>query len=205
MHKPTQGETREMFRINFAAIICAGMLISMITLQGCASRSADVFRDPNMDFGSVRTVAVMPFNNFGKDTQGGDRVRDVFVTSLLATGSIYVIPVGEMWRAITGANVSNPSAPASAEVIRLCRSLNADAIITGTIKEYGELRSASSSANVISMSLQLIEGQTGKIIWSAATTVGGVGVSERLLGGGGQPMDTITEKAVHDLINKLFE
>ena len=85
------------------------------------------------------------------------------------------------------------------------RSLSADAVITGNIREYGEVRAASTAADVISMSLQLIEGQTGKVVWSASTTYGGVGVKDRLLGGGGQPMNDITEKAIHDLINKLFE
>jgi len=205
MHKPTQGEIRGMLRISLAAIVCAGMLLAMVTMQGCATRSTNVFRDPNMDFGSVRTVAVMPFANFGKDAQGSDRVRDVFITALMATGSIYVIPTGEMWRGITGASMANPTTPAVAEVVRLCRSLSADAVITGNIREYGEVRAASTSADVISMSLQLIEGQTGKVVWSASTTYGGVGVKDRLLGGGGQPMNDITEKAIHDLINKLFD
>jgi len=120
MHKPTQGEIRGMLRISLAAIVCAGMLLAMVTMQGCATRSTNVFRDPNMDFGSVRTVAVMPFANFGKDAQGSDRVRDVFITALMATGSIYVIPTGEMWRGITGASMANPTTPAVAEVVRLC-------------------------------------------------------------------------------------
>jgi hypothetical protein len=34
---------------------------------------------------------------------------------------------------------------------------------------------------------------------------GGISLWDRLFGGGGQPMNKITEKAVNDLINKLFK
>ena len=36
------------------------------------------YRDPNMDFGSVQKVAVLPFANLTKDEKAADRVRDVF-------------------------------------------------------------------------------------------------------------------------------
>ena len=52
-----------------------------------------------MDFGSIRTVAVMPFQNLSRDNLAGDRVRDVFANALLATEAVYVIPNGEVARA----------------------------------------------------------------------------------------------------------
>ena len=51
----------------------------------------------------------------------------------------------------------------------------------------------------------MMEGQTGRIVWSASTTQGGVTFEDRLLGGGGQPFNVITEKAVYALINKLYQ
>jgi hypothetical protein len=51
----------------------------------------------------------------------------------------------------------------------------------------------------------MIETQTGKIVWTASSTQGGIGILDRLFGGGGQPMNKVTEKAINDLINKLFK
>jgi hypothetical protein len=34
---------------------------------------------------------------------------------------------------------------------------------------------------------------------------GRIGMKERLIGGGGEPMNNITEKAVNEIINKLFK
>jgi hypothetical protein len=203
MYKITPKKMKNIVRFKHAAYICAAMLV-FAALPGCAFRSADVFRDANMDFGAIRTVAVMPFANFSKDIQASERVRDVLVTDLMATGSVYVVPTGELSRGIISAGLANPTIPSIDEVIKLCRILKADALLTGSIREYGEVRSAGATAEVISLSLQTIEGQSGRIVWSASTTQGGIGLKDRMLGGGGRPINDTTEKAVQDVIGKLL-
>ena len=183
----------------------AALFLYVLSMFGCAGqRVTDTFRDQNMDFASIHTVAVMPYVNLSRDNAAGDRVRDVFITSLLATGAVYVLPVGEVNRGIVRAGIANPFAPSPEEVTKMGGFVKAEAIITGTLKEYGEVRSGSAVGNLISMSLQMMETQTGRIIWSASTTRGGVSLVDRMLGGGGEPMNDITEKAVDDIINKLF-
>ena len=81
---------------------------------------------------------------------------------------------------------------------------DADAVITGTLREYGEVRSGPASANVISLSVQMMEAETGKVVWSASSTKGGISAADRLFGGGGKPMNAVTQEAVDDLIDKLF-
>jgi hypothetical protein len=179
-------------------------LISLLFLAGC-STTADVYRDANMDFGSMRTVAVLPFANLTRDNQASDRVRDVFSNMLMATGAVYVMPAGEVLRGLSRAGISNAVAPSPEEIVKLGGIIKADAVITGVVREYGEVRSGSSGANVISLSVQAIETQSGKVVWNAASTKGGIGMSERLLGGGGEPMNKITEKAVNELLDKLFD
>ncbi len=180
------------------------LLLLPLALAGCATQ-LDVYRDANMDFGAVRTVAVLPLANLTRESSAAERVRDVFSTALLATGAVYVIPPGEVARGINRVAVANPSAPGTDEAVKLAGVVKADAIITGTIKEYGEVRSGSSAANVISLSMQMIEAQTGRLVWSATTTEGGIGITDRLLGGGGEAMNAITVKAVNDILKKLFQ
>jgi hypothetical protein len=52
--------------------------------------------------------------------------------------------------------------------------------------------------------MQMMEAQTGRVVWSASTTMGGVTTSDRMFGGGGEPMNATTQKAVDDLLEKLF-
>ncbi len=183
-------------------IILAGLLVAA---GACAKSSPEIYRDTNMDIGAIYTVAVMPFVNLSRDQLASDRVRDVFTTMLLADGRMYVIPAGEVQRQVTMAGIGNPYAPTNEEIIKLGKMMKAQAVITGTIREYGEVRSGSAAANVISLSVQLTEVDTGKVVSSVGITKGGIGIMERLFGGGGEPMNDITAKAIKDVIKKLLD
>jgi hypothetical protein len=179
------------------------VVAAALALTSCASHRA--YHNANMDFASVHTVAVLPFWNLSKDPQGADRVRDVFTTALLATNAIYVVPTGEVARAVSRVGVASAVSPAADEVVKLCGMLKADAVITGVLKEYGEVRTSSAAANVVSLSLQMQEAGTGKVVWSGSSTKGGVGWSARLLGAtGGDPVNDVTEQAIDDLLAQLF-
>ncbi len=170
----------------------------------CSAQVTDVYRDPKMDFGSIRTVAVVPFTNLARDQVVAERVRDVFINRLLSTEAVYVLPVGEVARGIAKLELQNPSAPTPEEVVKLGALLKADAVITGVVREYGEVRSGTSTANIISMSIQMIEAGTGKVVWSGSSTKGGISFWNRLFGGGGQPLNRVTEQAVDALFDKLL-
>jgi hypothetical protein len=177
---------------------------TMMTLVACSGSLPESYHDPNMDFSVLKNVAVMPFANLSGQQLAGERVRNTFMSSLLATGVLYIIPAGEVARGIDRAAVTNPTAPSSDDVAKLAAIVRADAIITGVVKEYGSVRSGNTQSNVISVDLQMIEKESRKIVWSASTTRGGVSMMDRLLGGGGQPMNDVTKAAVDDLINKLL-
>lgn len=183
------------------------VLVVLPVFWGCAATGATRvnYLDPNMDFASVRNVAVMPFANLTPQTMAAERVRDVFMTMLQATEAVYVIPSGEVGRGISRTGMGTPTAPSAEEVVNFAKIVGADAVITGTVREYGEVRSGTTAANMISMSLQMLESQTGKVVWAASSAKGGVTTMDRLFGGGGEPMNPVTQKAVNDLLDKLFE
>ncbi len=185
--------------------LVASVLVCLVAFASTSSAQVtDVYRDPSMDFGSIRTIAVVPFTNLARDQVVAERVRDVFINRLLATGAVYVLPVGEVARGIAGTAIQNPSSPTPEEVVKLGAFLKVDAVITGVVREYGEVRSGTTAANLISMSIQLIETGTGKIVWSASSTQGGISFWNRLFGGGGQPLNKVTEQAVDALFDKLL-
>jgi hypothetical protein len=177
----------------------------LLALSACASSGGHRYQDKTMDFGALKTVAVMPFQNLSRDNLAADRVRDVFANALLATEAVYVVPNGEVARALSKVGVPIAVSPSAEEVVKLGQAMKAEAIITGTVKEYGEVRSGTAVGNAISLSVQMQEASTGKVIWTGTTTKGGVTFSDRLFGGGGAPMNFLTEEAVDDLLNKLFK
>ena len=159
-----------------------------------------------MDFGAIRNVAVLPFWNLTTDTSAAERVRTVFSNALLATDAVYVLPTGDVQRALSRSGIPTPETPSVDEIVKLGTFLKVDAIVTGVVKEYGEIRNGSASANVISVGIQMSETTTGKVIWSASATRGGIGWAARLLGtAGGEPMNTLTEQAIDDVIANLLK
>jgi len=185
--------------------IGAASVIVALLLASCSQVTSTVYRDPNMDFGALQVVGVMPFQNLTRDSLASDRVRDVFINRLLSTGAFYILPVGEVARAATRLELPSVSAPTPEEVVKLGGILKAQAVITGVVQEYTEVRSGSSTANVVSISVQMLECQSGRIVWTATSTKGGITVWDRLFGGGGQPMNDTTQDAVNDVITKLFK
>lgn len=179
--------------------------LALLVAMGCVGTSSKVvFKNPEMDFGSIQAVAVLPFNNLTREQMAPERVRDVFMTMLQATGGVYVVPPGEVGRGISRLNIERPTTLTTEEVVKFAKLVNADAVISGTVSEYGEVRSGTTNANVVSVSLQLMEAQTGKVVWTASSTKGGISMTDRLFGGGGEPMNRVTQKAVDDLLDKLF-
>ncbi len=174
-------------------------------LPALSCGSGRSYQNRNMDFGSIRTIVVMPFWNLSRESLAADRVRDVFASSLLATEATYVVPLGEVGRAISRVGVANPVSPSADEIVKIGAMLKAEALITGVVKEYGEVRTGSAGANVVSLSAQMFETTTGKVVWSGSSTKGGVSFGSRLLGtSGGDPVNDVTEQAVDDLIKQLL-
>jgi hypothetical protein len=176
----------------------------VLALSGC-SHAPRTYTNTAMDFGSVRSVAVLPFWNLSKDPQGADRVRDVFTNALLATNAVYVIPTGEVARVVQRLNIATPVTPTAEDVVKLAQMLKVDAVITGVLKEYGEVRTSSAAAHIVALSVQMQEASTGKVVWAGSSSKGGVGLGDRLLGStGGRPINEVTEAAVDDLLGQLF-
>jgi hypothetical protein len=187
--------------LKFVAFVLVALVVSAPV---CSAQVTDVYRDPNMDFGSIQIVAVAPFANLARDQVVAERVRDVFINRLLSTGAVYVLPVGEVARGLSRMELQNPASPSPEDVVKLGALVKADAVITGVVREYGEVRSGTTTANIISMSVQIIEAGSGKVIWSASSTKGGISFWNRLFGGGGQPVNRVTEEAVDALFDKLL-
>ena len=183
--------------------------LMMFLLTGCSfigsGSDKETYKNSLMNFAAVQSVAVLPFQNLTDDEEGAARVRDTFMGTLLATEAIYVIPPGEVQRGIERANLRNPATPSSEKIKTLGEILQVNAVITGVLREYGNVRSGQTEANLISLSLQMLEVETGTIVWSGAATHGGIGMTERLFGGGGDPMNEVTKEAINDLLDQLFQ
>lgn len=181
------------------------LTVCLVLLTGCAATpDVDVYHDPAMNFQAIQTLAILPFVNLSSDPMAAERVRDVFANALLASEAFYVLPSGEVTRGISRSGMRNPTEPSPEEIVRFAKLIGADAVINGVLREYGSIRSGSISADTISLSLKMVEAETGKVVWSSSSTKGGITTWIRLFGGGGKPMNEVTREAVEELLDNLF-
>ncbi|WP_321366745.1 GNA1162 family protein [uncultured Desulfuromusa sp.] len=182
------------------------VLCQILLFSSCApTGDSNSYKNTLMNFAAVQSVAVLPFHNLTSDDDAAERVRDTFMGMLLATEAMYVLPPGEVERGIERASLRDPAKPTIEKIKSLGQILQVDAVITGVLREYGQVRSGQTQANLISVSVRMMEVETGNVVWSGDSTKGGISVADRLLGGGGAPMNQVTKDAINDLLDQLFQ
>lgn len=162
------------------------------------------FTNPNIDFSFVQRVAVLPFENLSSDQQAGLRATRLMVTELLASGAVDVVEPGEVEGALARL-LGQQRIPTVEEIVTLGKSLEVQALILGTVAQSEVLRSGSVGMPVVTLDAQMVETETGAIIWATTHTEKGGGLSARILGTGGQPISETTRLCVQNLLAALLE
>jgi len=184
------------------------ILLSMVSFLmlfgyiGCVATKSKVYINPNVNFRFVKKVGVLPFENFTNDRFAHKKVRDIFVTTLLASEMVEVPELGELLQVINNINLAGSAAPGqetfkgtiTKEVAKeLGQTLKIQGIVLGNVEEYNIVRSGSGSYPEVSLSLRMIDAKTGSIIWAISHTEKGNRILPSILGIG---EGTVTETAI---------
>jgi TolB-like protein len=162
------------------------------------------FTHPEIDFSFIRRVAVLPFDNLSTDQQAGFRVTRLIITELLASGAVDVVEPGEVEGAL--ARIARTSAmPDIEQIVTLGESLGVQALVIGTVAQSEVLRSGAVGIPVVTIDAQMVETETGAIIWAATHTGKGGSVGARVLGTGGESISQTTRRCVQQLLATLLD
>jgi len=175
-------------------IIVASMLLY---LPGCGGGKTPTqsFTRENINLALIQTVAVMPFEGGGR----APRIREFTMTQLLATDIFDVIDKARV-DVFLQQEALTPGAPIDAFTIRrLGESLDVQAVLFGSVEEYSESR-GSAVFSEITMTLRLIECETGVLLWQASGRGSGYSLADRLFGFA--PKDSF--QVTLNLLNELF-
>jgi TolB-like protein len=184
----------------FLAYYLTGMALS--SFLGC--RGPQAYIHPNVDLSFIQKVAVMPFANLTRDEFAGRKVREVLIAELLLTGALDVAEPGEVNRVLAKERIESISSLTAVQIKTIGKALGAQAILIGTVEEFGEVRSGSLSAPLVTIGLRMMDIESGTIIWSVNHSKGGVGIMTRLLGIGGGTISDVTTEVVREAIDTLF-
>ncbi len=176
-----------------------------LLLFGCA-RPVPIasYKRPEMDLSLVRRLAVLPFDNLTREQFANEKVRRTFISELLATEAFEVVDPGEVARALADMGLQPGMALKVEEIKRLGKALNVQAVVMGSVTEYGEMRSGAVTAPIISFEARMVDTDRGGIVWSVSISEGGIGFGARLLGSTSDTISDLTAKATRKALDTLF-
>lgn len=179
-------------------------LLAALCVVACGSTMRPTrFTNPRIDFSFVERVAVLPFENFSNDSSAGPRATRLMVTELLATGAVDVVEPGEVNAALV--KYGRVARPSTEQLVELGKTLGVQAVVAGSVAQSEVLRSGSAGIPVVTIDAQMIEAESGGIIWAATHSEKGSEMSARILGNEGEPLSVTTRRCVRKLVETLVK
>jgi len=172
-------------------------------LGGCSS-SGSGYVNPNVDFGHIRRVAVLPFENLTPDDLADERMHSVFLMELLEEDVLEVADPGETVAAMRSLGLPVGSALSPDQAVKLGAELRVEALIAGTIEEYGLSRVDRSRGPEVTAVFAMIETETGSMIWRSQVYANGASTLKKLFGGGASGMYEVSREAVRKALGTLL-
>ncbi len=183
--------------------VCVSMLCMVVLSLGCRGNVSTYHISQDMDFGSVKRVAVLPLDNLTNERYAGEIVRQVVISELLASGLVDVVVPGEVIAAIQKLRLK-PEESLNAEQIKAVgKDLKVQAVILGSVGKFGEARVGNISAPEISITLMMADTSSGSIVWSATRTSGGASFMARHFGARSDTMSESVLKVVRETLRTL--
>jgi len=181
----------------------AFMISILFLFSGCRSNVPVYHISEDIDFSFYKRVAVMPLDNLTNDKFAGEIVRQVVVSELLASGLVDVVFPGEVMSAINQMGIKNISSLTADQIKALGNALKAEALIVGSVEEFGNVKMGNVSAPQVTISLMMADAGTGSIIWSITKTRGGASFMARHFGASHETLSETVLLLVREAIQTL--
>ena len=178
--------------------------IAVLILVSCAKKGTmRHFVRQEIDPSYIKRVAVLRFENHSKEKYAGERLRDITTTEILAMGLFDVVDkavVGIILEEETGGKAE---ALDRITLKRIAKKLKVQGLMMGSVDTYEEKRDRNYSYPVVALTLRLIDGASGQIIWQASGTETGYSTSERLFGITPKDLSQVSFQLVERLLRTL--
>jgi len=188
-------------RLAATAALAAGLAAG---LAACAP-SPRLFVNHQADMTLYKRVVVVPFANLSGEGFAAARVTRALSTELVIADRFQMVDpsllLGELER--TGVT---PDATGQIEITKLrdaATKLQATAIIRGVVTEYGLHRQGTDEYPVVSFDCEMVDVQTGIVIWRMSLSESGKGRLPVVGGGGERTFSRVTEAACRRAVELL--
>ena len=139
-------------------------LLAAVLLAACASSAPKP--QPLAPGTPAWTVAVLPLEDLSGQAGAGERLTRVVYTQLAGDARWRVEEPGETDGALAEARVRSTAVMTREQSVQLAEVLQVRWLLTGTVIEYGVVRSPDGDLPSVGLALRLLDGRTGRVVWA---------------------------------------
>jgi hypothetical protein len=181
-------------------------IMTLLIIAGCRSSGVSTYHiSQDIDFSFYKKVAVLPLDNLTAERFAADIVRQVVISELLASGLLDVVVPGEVSSVSRDLGIKSTVSLDTSQIMAVGKALKVEAVIMGSVEEYGLVRMGNASAPQVSITLMMADTGTGSIIWSITKTRGGAGFMAQHFGAKHETLSETVLTLVRESINTLAE
>lgn len=181
------------------------ILLLGLALCSCAGGRSGLFLNPEFNFNSIESVAVVPFENLSNDQGASMRFTRIFVAELLSKKAFDVVEPGEVSKALEKFSVLRTGDLRKDQIKEMGKSLGVQAVFLGSVSESASVRTGNSSSNEVTLVSRLVETENGATIWSVTYTEGGRTFFQSLLGLESPTKSRATMNCISGALNTLID
>ncbi|MFQ5560668.1 MAG: GNA1162 family protein [Nitrospinota bacterium] len=190
----------------------AALFVFLVILvgAGCTSPRTKLYIRESANFQYINNVAVLPFNNMSEDKYAGEKVRSVVIMELLNSGAFEVSEEGEVnkvtWEVFRemGFREGDIVSLDIETMRRIAERLGVQALLVGTVEQYGQARIVDTPSSMVSLSLRLVEANSGVTLWRGVSSIKGYAVWRTILGLAQEDEIDLSDGIVSNLVSTLM-
>lgn len=146
------------------------VFLLFLVLSGCNGTPKHYIK-AGANFQYIKKVAVLPLNNLTDDKYAGEKVKSIIIMEILERGIFEVAEDGEVNKVV--GDVFREMGFREGELIvidmetikRIAEKLGVQAVFIGSVESYGQSRGGGTPYSVVSLSLRLVESNSGITLW----------------------------------------
>ncbi len=179
------------------------LCLLIMLVMSCSPGSVKQYVRPDIDKAALKTIAVLPFNNYTADKHAGEKIRSKINIELLLRG-INIVEPGEIVQVLKELRIRSMESLRTEDIINIGNILTADAVITGSVEEFGISKGVAVSYPEVSVHLMMFEASSGDNVWSIGHTGGGASFWTRHFGAEGSTLNNVSERVIQEAFEAFY-
>lgn len=179
-------------------------LILLFFLFSLGCKGPMTYINPSVDFSYIKRVAIAPIINLTNDKFAGEKVMNVVATEILRRGVFDVVEFGEVSKVLREEGMKPDNLVSKQLAARAGKRLNIEAILIGSVMQYGVSNIGGSSFPEVSISLKLVDVNSYIILWEATHNIKGANILDQLFGIRKDSIEDLCKDVVDEMIDTLF-